>query len=223
MKRNINGSINDLIVQILSRYKTIFSKDPTYREPTKVILKSWDDLILFGEDLIKDVLTDSAQVHVIIEAYKEAPKLEEIYADLCKSSNESCVIYSNIKKLLKNSESTFNLELSEILFEHREINKQFDIIINSIQAFSKQNLNSPMNYLTSLIKVDFSSNYLTDQIVCNIIENFVSKCQTLKIVNFSKNLMTLKSFKMLSEINKQNLTVLVIFLYTILLIVNESS
>ena len=60
--RNIRATIDDLTVQIVTRYKTIFSNDPQYREPEKVILKSSDDLILFGEDLIKDVLADQSQV-----------------------------------------------------------------------------------------------------------------------------------------------------------------
>ena len=201
--RNINGRINDLTVQILSRYNAIFSKDPAYREPTKVILKSSDDLILFDQDLIRDVLTDSAQVHVTIEAYKEAPKLDEIYEDLCKSSEPGGSMYANVKKLLKSSTVTFNLDLSEIICEHKTINRHFNIIINSIQTFAKQNLNSPTNYFNGLVKMDLSLNYLTDQIVCDIIENLISQCQCLKILNLANNLITIKSFKVLTEINIQ--------------------
>lgn len=62
LKSNINATIDTLSEQIVTRYKTIFSNDPTYREPEKVILKSSDDLILFGQDLIKDVLTNFCQV-----------------------------------------------------------------------------------------------------------------------------------------------------------------
>jgi hypothetical protein len=62
---NINLTIDDLTKQIVTRYKAIFSNDPSYREPNKVILKSSDDLILFGQDLIKDVLTNLCQVKFI--------------------------------------------------------------------------------------------------------------------------------------------------------------
>lgn len=55
-------TIDELTKQIVTRYKAIFSNDPSYREPNKVILKSSDDLILFGQDLIKDVLSNLCQV-----------------------------------------------------------------------------------------------------------------------------------------------------------------
>ena len=60
---NINATIDVLTTQITTRYKAIFKNDPTFREPDNVILKSSDDLILFGEDLIKDVLSDMCQVN----------------------------------------------------------------------------------------------------------------------------------------------------------------
>jgi hypothetical protein len=58
----VNATIDALSTQITTRYKAIFKNDPSFREPENVILKSADDLILFGEDLIKDVLTDMCQV-----------------------------------------------------------------------------------------------------------------------------------------------------------------
>ncbi len=64
ISRNINATIDDLTTQITTRYKAIFKNDPAFREPDNVILKSADDLILFGEDLIKDVLTDLCQVEI---------------------------------------------------------------------------------------------------------------------------------------------------------------
>lgn len=161
---------------------------------------SSDDLILFGEDLIKDVLSDAAQVQVIIEAYKEAPKLDEIYEDL-GLSNES-IVYSNIKRVLKNSETNGCLELCELFADHREILKHFVIIINSIQTFSKQNFsanNAQKEYLKNLLKIDVSYNYLTDQIFIGIVENVIAKCSNIKHMNFSRNMITIKSIKALNE------------------------
>lgn len=162
---------------------------------------SSDDLILFGEDLIKDVLSDAAQVQVIIEAYKEAPKLDEIYEELCKT-NESTV-YSNIKRVLKNSETNGCLELCELFADHREILKHFVMIINSIQTFSKQNFSTANNvqreYLKNLLKLDVSYNYLTDQIFIGIVENVIAKCSNIKHMNFSRNMITIKSIKALNE------------------------
>lgn len=185
-------------MQILSRYKTIFSKDPAYREPTKVILKSSDDLILFGEDLIKDVLNDSAQVHVIIEAFKEAPKLDEVYEEICRS-NES-VSYANLKRLLRNSETSGNLELRELFVDHREILKHFVFIVNSIQTYSRTSLstNPQNNFFKTLSKIDVSQNYLTDQVFTAIIDNVISKCPNIKQLNFSNNMITVKGLKALN-------------------------
>ena len=59
---NVNVTIDELTSQIVSRYKVINSSEPSFREPDKVTLKSSDDLILFGKDLIKDVLNDQCQV-----------------------------------------------------------------------------------------------------------------------------------------------------------------
>lgn len=207
--RDINGKIDDLIVQILSRYKTIFSRDASYREPTKVLLKSSDDLILFGEDVIKDVLSDSAQVHVIIEAYKDAPKLDEVYENLCRSAATNTEVYANVKRALRNSEANANLELIELLAtaDHREIAKQFELIVNSIQSLSNSG-----NYLKALLKVDLSFNFLTDLVCIPIIENLLSKSNSLRVLNLSNNLLTMKSVKSLLDCNRQCLEVK-LFLY----------
>ena len=61
-RSNVNSSIDELTAQIVTRYKVIFCNEPTYREPKKVILKSADDLILFGQDSISDVLSNMSQV-----------------------------------------------------------------------------------------------------------------------------------------------------------------
>lgn len=209
--RDINGKIDDLIVQILSRYKAIFSRDASYREPTKVLLKSSDDLILFGEDVIKDVLSDSAQVHVIIEAYKDAPKLDEVYENLCRCAASNTEAYANVKRALRNSEANANLELIELLAtaDHREIAKQFELIVNSIQSLSNSG-----NYLKALLKVDLSFNFLTDLVCIPIIENLLSKSSSLRILNLSNNLLTMKSVKSLFDCNRQCLEVK-LFLYFI--------
>lgn len=204
---DINEKIDNLIVQILSRYKSIFSRDPSYREPTKVLLKSSEDLILFGEDLIKDVLTDSAQVHVIIEAFKDAPKIDELYDEMCKS-NET-VPYANVKRSLRISETSGSLELSELFVDHREILKQFNFIINSILTYSRQNFaaNNQREYFRVLSKIDVSHNYLTDQMFISLIENIVSKCFGMKQLNFSNNMITSKGVKALNECNQNCLQV----------------
>jgi hypothetical protein len=54
--------IDDLIEQIISRYKLLFGEEQGFREPQKVILKNSDGDILFGRDLLNDVLGDITQV-----------------------------------------------------------------------------------------------------------------------------------------------------------------
>jgi hypothetical protein len=48
--------------QIVARYKYLFSNEAGFREPLKVLLKNNEEFILFGKDLIKDVLNDCCQV-----------------------------------------------------------------------------------------------------------------------------------------------------------------
>jgi hypothetical protein len=62
-----------LTKQIVTRYKAISSNDPTFREPENVILKDSDDLILFGQDLIKDVLSDFCQVKFVVFFFEFFP------------------------------------------------------------------------------------------------------------------------------------------------------
>lgn len=195
-----------MTTQILTRYKTIFSNDSTFREPEKVILKSSDDLILFGEDLISDVLSDMCQVQVLIESYKNAPKLNELYEQMCKSKNIQSFV--NLKSILKESEESLNLDLKEVCFDSLEMSKHFEIMFESIKQSSKTFANGQADYLKCLNKIDLSSNYLTDQIVISFFENIFVECSNLKSLDLSHNLLTLKSLKFLADsIKKPNLQV----------------
>ena len=196
---NINATIDDLIKQILTRYKAMFSNnDPTFREPEKVLLKSSDDLILFGEDLIKDVLNVNdlkCEVHVLIESLKGAPTLAGLYEQAC-AAKESLPFFENIRKALKASEQTFCVNLAEMsLHDGNMASKQFEVLTEVIRLNSKT---SP-DYLKSLLSVDLSSNFLSDQVAISVLESFLSECASLKKLDLSYNLMTIKSLKMLND------------------------
>ena len=188
-----------MTVQIVTRYKTIFSNDSQYREPEKIILKSSDDLILFGEDLIKDVLSDQCQVKLVIETYKDAPSISELYEKTCISNN--LTVYSNIKQILNESESSLNLK--SISIDQIHMSKQFEIIFESIKLSSKQQF-ANNDYFINLNNIDLSNNYLNDQTVTNFIEVIIPECINLKSLNLSSNQITHKSLKILCDLVNSN-------------------
>jgi hypothetical protein len=169
------------------------SNDPTFREPEKVMLKSSDDLILFGQDLIKDVLNDTCQVHVLIESLKDAPTISDLYEQIC--TTKDTLGYSNIKNLLKSSEENFSLNLEEISLNISESVKHFDVIAETIRLNNKTN----PDYLKNLNQIDLSSNFLTDQILGSVLEGILVHCTSLKSLNLSMNLLSSKSIKNLND------------------------
>ncbi len=178
----------------MTRYKTIFSSDPTYREPEKVILKSCDDLILFGQDLIKDVLSNMCQVQLVIESWKDAPKLAELFDEMCSNKNlpMSTVLNAN----LKDSETSFVLNLSQMSCNHILAKQYAEVLLESVRTYSKQ----PNNFfLRNLIKLDLSKNMLSDEIVIDLFNLFLSETHNLKMLDLSFNLISLKSLKQLAE------------------------
>ncbi len=207
-----------MTAQIVTRYKAIFKNDPTFREPESVMLKSSDDFILFGEDLIKDVLNDMCQVHLIIETCKSAPTLSELYDQSCLQKT-NCLSFKNIKEKLKDSEANGILNLSSIFIDKFTASNQIEIICDSIKLNSKQQINLNTDYYLSLTQIDLSGNFLTDQMVILFIENVFIECTNLKSLNLAFNLITAKSLKALNELansfkqsNKTNNYVKLIYL-----------
>lgn len=187
-------TIDDLTAQIVTRYKTIFSSDPTYREPEKVILKSSDDLILFGQDLIKDVLSNMCQVQLVIETWKDAPKLAELFEEMCvnKGLPMSAVLSTNLKE----SETSFGLNLSQMSSNYLLTKQYADVVLESVRSYSKQPNNC---YLRNLVKLDLSKNMLTDEITIDLFNLFLSETHNLKVLDLSFNLIGVKSLRQLAE------------------------
>ena len=184
----------------MTRYKTIFSNDPQYREPEKIILKSSDDLILFGADLIKDVLADQCQVKLMIESYKDAPSVSELYEQTCKLNN--LISYSNIKQKLKETDSSC-LDLKSIAIDaNNNMTKQFEFIFESIKLGSKQQCVNN-DYFVNLTQIDLSKNMISDQILISFAETILPECVNLKHLNISFNQISSKSLKAFSEITNK--------------------
>lgn len=219
----IDATIYDLKNQILTRYKAIFSNDPLFREPEKCILKNSDDLILFDEDLIKDVLNNLCQVHVLIEKWKSLPTITELYDQICSTKYASP--FDNIKTLLIESETNNKLNFSNQFFvDYSTLLKQFTIITEVIKVHSKQQLSQNIDYMKSLIEIDLSYNMLDDQIILMFVERLLFDCVNLKTLNLSNNLITVKSLKAICDIacsnNKAVLQVGIIFIRLIGLFFN---
>jgi hypothetical protein len=196
---NTSATIDDLTRQILTRYKAMFAtSDPTFREPEKVLLKSSDDLILFGQDLIKDVLNvddPKCEVHVLIESLKDAPTLSGFYEQTCQLK-DTCA-FENVTRALKTSEESFGLDLKDIT---AAVNgnvqaRLFDTLAEAIRLNSRTNF----DYLKRLTSVDLSSNFLTDQLAIQVLESLFSDCVNLQRLNLADNLLTAKSLKVVCD------------------------
>ena len=70
----------------------------------------------------------------MIETYKNAPSVNELYEKLCLENN--LTVYSNIKQNLKESENSLNLK--SISIDLTNMTKQFEVIFDSIKIISKQ-------------------------------------------------------------------------------------
>ena len=85
----------------------------------------------------------------MIETYKGAPSVNELYEKICKENN--LTVYSNIKKSLKESENC--LLLKSVSFDQSNMMKQFDAIFESIKLNSKQQF-ANRDFLVNLTKLD---------------------------------------------------------------------
>jgi hypothetical protein len=137
------------------------------------------------------------KVHLIIEKFKDAPKISDIYEQTCISKGID--IYSSVQTIIKESETNnFCLNLKEVKLDFERASKQFYAVFESIKINSKQTLNNN-SYFINLIHIDLSSNMLTDELLIYFMENVLIECLNLKILNFAFNLMTGKSLKALCE------------------------
>ena len=113
------------------------------------------------------------KVNLVIETFKNAPTISEIYEQTCAS--KSLTIYSNIKSALKESETSFNLDLKNINIDTRNASKQFDVIMESIKINSKHQLNNNA-YFTNLLQINLSKNMLYDELVISFVHNILVEC-----------------------------------------------
>ena len=135
-------------------------------------------------------------MHLIVESFKNAPKISEIYEQTCTSKNLD--VYSSIQAIIKDSETNFSLDLKEVRLDADRVSKQFHAVFESIKINSKHKLNNN-SYFSNLLQIDLSSNMLSDEIVVHFIENVLIECLNLKHLNLSFNLITAKSLKALCE------------------------
>ncbi len=135
-------------------------------------------------------------MHLIIEKFKNAPKLGDIYEQTCVSKDLD--IYSSLQTILKESETNFYLNLKEIKLDYERASKQLYAVFDSVKISSKQTI-SNNSYFTNLAHIDLSSNMINDEIFIYFIENVLIECLNLKGLNVSFNLVTAKSLKALDE------------------------
>ena len=202
--------------QILTRYKLINSNEESFREPDKVLLKSADDLILFGKDLIKDVLIDNSQVQLVVKSWKDAPKLSQLYEQVC--SIKCYPVFHNIKLVLDESETSNELIASSLLCEQltsKWQHQQFESLFESIKVNIKQSVRagddsyeasaiprlntSSWPFIKALTKIDLSRNMLTDNLMTSFFHGILNECISLKHLNLSYNQLTINSVKSFNE------------------------
>ena len=148
----------------------------------------------------------------MIESWKDAPKIHELYEQVCQTSNQ--IPYSNVKFLLKESESNFQLDLNSISNNLTSNINQFEIIFDSIKLGAKQQFINN-EYFVNLSKINLSSNMIIDQTAIHFFDAIYFECQSLKELNLSNNLMTTKSLKAICDIGvkyKNRPSLMVIFI-----------
>jgi hypothetical protein len=157
-------------------------------------------------------------VQLIIKSWKDAPTIAQLYEKLCTTQQLSC--YENIKKLLNQSESTNELNMSMILNENllapqqHQHRHQFELIFDAIKLNTIQNSSvmhcddsittsvtiSSLPYFKSLHKIDFSSNMLGDSLVVSFFNGILSECVNLKHLDLSFNMITQSSIKAFNDV-----------------------
>lgn len=188
----MNATIDDLSKQILVRYKCLFSHEMGFREPIKVLLKNDEGFILFGKDLIKDVLNNGCQVQLIVETWKDAPKVHEIYEKNCLKeqqnpigNNRKKVFNKLIQKEIKLSETSNSSSFGALNLNNYLIDSyHFNLILQSMQINN--------DYLKLLHTIHLASNLLDDEFSSNFF-NFFEKIANLKVLNLSNNQFTAKT------------------------------
>ena len=141
---------------------------------------------------------------MVIESWKDAPSIAELYDQACSSKGQQA--FQNIKSLLNESESSNELCFRSILNEQSVSNAhslQLEMIFESIKLNAKQNMGlsasatstSAGPYLKALTKVDLSSNMLTDKELSQFMDTIGGECLTLKHLDLSFNLFTSSGLK----------------------------
>jgi hypothetical protein len=135
----------------------------------------------------------------MIESYKGAPVLNELYEKICLENN--LIVYSNIKQILKESDNFLNL--NSISIDQTNMTKQFDVIFESIKLISKQQL-AQTNFSVNLNRIDLSNNLINDQTAICFFETVIPECINLKHLNLGFNQLTVKTLKAFCDLTTSN-------------------
>lgn len=138
----------------------------------------------------------------MIESCKNAPTLNELYEKNCQSNNLKC--FTNVKALLKESESNFSLELNSLFIDSTTMSSQFEIIFDSLSIISKQQSALNNEYFSNLSKINLASSMISDQMAVSFIEKVFVECFHLKVLNMGYNLITSRSLKSLCDLASSN-------------------
>lgn len=162
-------------------------------------MKNSDDLILFGDDLIKDVLSDMSQVKVLIETYKTKPKFFQFYEEFCTSQQKK--FFPLIIEKLKKSEESACLILNNLVLDKNQIPVQFELLFEAMIVNFRQLLPQENIFIKKLVHLDLSCNYLSDIMMNSFFEKIFFSLDNLKHLNLSNNNLTIKTLKQISEMS----------------------
>lgn len=135
---------------------------------------------------------------MIIETCKNAPTLSELYEKNCQENNIKC--YENIKLLLKESESSFVLNLRSLFIDNSTMSSQLDVIFDSMNTVAKQQGALNNDYCIKMSHIDLASNLVTDQRAIALMEKVFAECPNVKTLDLSQNLISSKTLTFLCDL-----------------------
>ncbi len=110
------------------------------------------------------------------------------------------ICHSDIKGLLKDSESNNELGLRSLFIDSASMSNQLEAIFESLYQVAKQPSAMNNEYFQSLTKIDLASNLINDQMAVCFVEKVFIECSNLKTLNLENNLISTKGLKALSDL-----------------------
>ena len=150
------------------------------------------------QERTKSNLIPHSKVHLIIESCKNAPTLSELYEKNCKTSSVKC--YGNVKAQLKESETSFALNLSSLFIDNGTMASQMDMIFEAMTTVAKQQGALNNDYCLKLNHIDLASCLMTDQRASAFVERLLVECPNVTTLNLSYNLISSKTLKFLCDL-----------------------